>query len=198
MAYSDNNANPIELVLRNLGGMLPFLLLFVGWLVATWKKVAKRNAETRAPAPPNDDEAGRTRRVQEDVRRKIAERRGTPPPRMPASRREGPLASPTVAPRPVARRFGNLREELETPDGDFAPALAADDAAEKARQDRLAREIASIDAGLPPPIATHQAYAPPQASPAPSSAWQAILRDPESVRRAIVLREILGSPVGLR
>jgi len=55
-----------------------------------------------------------------------------------------------------------------------------------------------IDAGLPPPIAAHEAYAPPVPSSAPAESWLSALRDPGGIRRAVVLREILGAPVGLR
>jgi hypothetical protein len=43
------------------------------------------------------------------------------------------------------------------------------------------------------PLAGSEAAAVPAAR-----AWMADLREPQSARRAIVLREILGTPVGLR
>jgi hypothetical protein len=199
MAFSDRDSNPLDVVFRNLGALLPVLLLFLGWVAATWKRIAKQNASPRAPARAADDEAERTRKVQEEVRRKIAERRGErAPPAPPAAPAERPLASPWVAPRPVAQRgLGRAPETFAPPRGE-AQAPAPDYSAEQERQVRLAREIAAMDSGLPPPIATHQAYAPPSAAPAPATGWLAdALRDPANARRAMVLREVLGPPGGL-
>jgi|SRR5665213_3087893 len=165
MAYSPHDSNPIEVVLKNLGTLLPVAVVFLGWLAATWKKLAKQSAPPRAPVRPAGDEEERTRRIKEEVRRKIVERRGAP--------------APTSAPAPL-------------------PAPAGDYLAEQARQERLAKEMAAIEAGLPPPIAAHQPYAPSSSSPAPALGWLEALRDPLNVRRAIVLREVLGPPMGLR
>jgi hypothetical protein len=188
MAYSANDPNPVEVVLKQLGSLMPILLLFLGWVVATWRKMAKKNAAAPPPARAALDEDERTRRVKEEVRRKIAERQATRAPAPPAARQETP---------PETRRLpGGVTEIFAPVDADAPPAV--DYAAERMRQERLGKEIAAIEAGLPPPIASHQAYAPPSAVPPPPLGWLAALRDPLDVRRAIILREILGPPVGLR
>jgi hypothetical protein len=188
MAYSANDPSPVEVALKQLGSLMPIFLLFIGWLVATWRKIAKRNAAAPPPARAAIDEDERTRRVKEEVRRKIAERQAERTPAAAAARQEIP---------PETRRLAGGATEVFVP-ADVSAPPPVDYQAEQARQERLGKEIAAIEAGLPPPIATHQAYAPPPASPPPVLGWLAGLRDPLEVRRAIVLREILGPPVGLR
>jgi hypothetical protein len=201
MAYSADD-NPGGLVLKNLGALLPIALLFVGWLASTWKKIGQQKTANRPPTRAAADEAERTRRVQAEVRRRIAERQGAPPPAASASRQAPapPMASaPRPAPSPpVSRRLGGSVTEVFEPAPPEAMPPAADYSAEQARQERLTQELAAIEAGLPPPIASHQAYAPPPASPPPVQGWLVALRDPVNVRRAIVLREVLGPPVALR
>jgi hypothetical protein len=188
MAYSSDD-NPGGLVLKNLGALLPLALLFVGWLASTWKKIGQQKTARRPPTRAAADEAERTRRVQAEVRRRIAERQGAPPPVASAPR-------PEPAP-PVTRRLdGGVTEVFEPAPAAMPPAV--DYSAEQARQERLTKELAAIEAGLPPPIASHQAYAPAPASPPPVQGWLVALRDPVNVRRAIILREVLGPPVGLR
>jgi hypothetical protein len=171
---ADNH--PAEWLARNLGSLLPLLLLFLGWVASSWRKMSKQAPAARPSSRAAEEEAERTRQVREQVRRRIAERQPAAP-------------APAAAP-PVERRLaGGVTEVFAPPDGE---------AAERARQERLAREIAALGAGLPPPIATHQAYAPPPASPPPAAGWLETLRDPLSARRAIVVREILGRPVALR
>jgi hypothetical protein len=186
MAYSANDPNPVEVVLKQLGSLMPILLLFLGWVVATWKKMKKKDAAAPPPARAALGEDERTRRVKEEVRRKIAERQ--------AAREPAPAAARQDIPPETRRLAGGVTETFVPAD---APP-AVDYRAEQARQERLAKEMAAIEAGLPPPIATHQAYAPPPAAPPPVLGWLAGLRDPLEVRRAIVLRAILGPPVGLR
>jgi hypothetical protein len=188
MAFSASDPSPVEVVLRHLGSLMPIFLLFLGWVVATWRKMAKKNAAAPPPARVALDEDERTRRVKEEVRRKIAERQ--------AARAPAPAAARQEIPPETRRPAGGVTETFIPPEADAPPAV--DYRAEQARQERLAKEMAAIEAGLPPPIATHQAYAPPPASPPPVLGWLAGLRDPLEVRRAIVLREILGPPVGLR
>jgi hypothetical protein len=188
MAYSADT-NPLEVVLKNVGALTPIVLLFLGWLGATRKKMAQKNAPAPPSASPARDEDERTRRVKEEVRRKIAERQAA---KAAPARRE----IPPEAARPPTRRLAGGVTEVFVPANGEAPAV--DYSAEQARQERLSKEMAVIDAGLPPPIASHQAYAPPPASPPPALGWLAALRDPLNVRRAIILREVLGPPVGLR
>jgi hypothetical protein len=174
MAYSSDNFDPFELIFRNLHSLLPLLAVLAAWVVATWKKLSKPGGGKAAPAAAAADETERTRRVQEEVRRKIAERRaGFPPPS---------AAPPRVAPRVV-------------PPMEDVP---ADELAEgRERQRKLLEQIRALDAGrTAAPVAPVSGPSATAASPA--SDWLAELREPANARRAIVWREILGPPVGLR
>lgn len=98
-----------------------------------------------------------------------------------------PLPRPVraaAAPSPSPRESDRLRSELER---------------QQALQERLndlraAKRKATPD--FPPGRRTAKTAAVP--SPAPGSGLRATLRDRQAVRRAFVLREILGPPVGLR
>jgi len=128
-------------------------------LAAIWSN--RRRAAGRAAVPPPvhaaDDamEAERTRRVQEDIRRKIAQR---------AAR----AAAPAPAPPPVVAR------------GAPEPAARPQPAA------------------APSPIEATSLCRDPAPAAAPKRDWLSDLRDRPGARRAILLREILGPPVGLR
>lgn len=197
------------------------IFIAVAGAVAYFLKQQK-DATTREPEEESDASKGsmtedteRTRRIQEEIRRKIAERRGgAQPPLVATATSARPLASPVLAPRPVANSGGGvLREKLETK-------LAQAQAREQARvaaQDRkeqlegqlrenetvrLAeqRRFAEISiANRAENKATAVAQTTADALAARGSrAWLDDLRNPDSARRAMVLREVLGAPVGLR
>jgi hypothetical protein len=195
---------------------LQFVLVFAG-AFAYWLKQRSAAAKDSSPSTRESQEGEaeeRTRKIQEEIRRKIAERRGTAPgPVVRSPPTERPLAPPLLAPRPVAESRGGLgrglRERLEEK---LAEARAraqavADAAAERQRQEQ-ARALAAARAATEERTAEiakareAAAVAARQSENAPrSSAARTIvadLRDPPSVRRAIILREILGPPVGLQ
>lgn len=167
------------------------------------------------PARADADDLERTRRIQDEIRRKIAERRGVaaPPPPAPAQAAERSLAPPIVAPRPVAGQEGGLRERLETK---LAQMQAREQARVAARDRRrqLEAQMRSIEADklvaqrraaeitLAARVETRAAATTQTAADTlaarHSRAWLDDLRDPQSARRAMVLREVLGPPVGLR
>jgi hypothetical protein len=164
--------------------------------------------ETRELAPASrdgsDPEADeRVRRIQEEIRRKIAERRGQAvPPPMPAPEREQPrrMDPPPLAfpePEPVRER------ELVT---------AYDDSAALERQRRLAEQLEELEtrrrearvaaqaAAMGAGARTENAFAPSR-EPSQAAGFRSLnaeLRDPRALRRAVVLREVLGAPVALR
>jgi hypothetical protein len=161
--------------------LLPLLFLLVSGLAAMKGKGAGAKKSEEAEDPE------RTRRVKEEIRRKIAERRDNLPP-VSAEPAGKPVASPIAAPRPVAgpptlgdflsRGYRALLEEKTPAPAPQRPAPASE-----------------------PPHASpiYSAASPASPSSAPTSHnWLAELRDPATVRRAILLREILGTPVGLR
>jgi hypothetical protein len=195
------------------------LCIAIAGAIAYWitqqKASAAREAQKDAAPPvrPGTEDTERTRRIQEEIRRKIAERRGgSQPPVVTPAATGRPLASPVLAPRPVMGS-GGLREKLETK-------LAQAQAREKARvaaQDRRQQleaqlrenetvrlaaqqrsaEISLVNRAENKATAVAQTTADALAARG-SRAWLDDLRDPHSARRAMVLREVLGAPVGLR
>ncbi len=166
---------------------------------------------SRDGSDPEQDE--RVRRIQEEIRRKIAERQGR---------------APAPAPSAEPAEFDPLRELLrpvlvETPpepppaSPPFAPApatstLEADQAAIE-RQRRLAEQMEELKARraesrrAAEAMRRTSAYELPDASTANSSQRTAptstgtikdALRSPRALRHAYVLREVLDRPVALR
>jgi hypothetical protein len=172
------------------------------------KDDAPRAGSPGAPfQEPEDDE--RTRRIQEEIRRKIAERRGggQPPPNRPAPA-EPPMAPPVIAPRPTAQEMPRgLRERLEAK---LAEARARAEAAAQERQrqlqdqemalkaERLAAERRAAEIAAQALAATKPAPSTEEGVSGGSARWSDDMRIPRNLRRAIVLREVLGPPVGLR
>lgn len=157
--------------------------------------------ENRPPAPvaeAHHEDAERTRRIQEEIRRKIMERRGAPS-----------LPPPEVAPRPVAMpTMPDLLEVLRPrrePEAhpvsqealERQRALAAQMEDLEARREATLRQAAQTAAAAQVQTARVAAAA-ASAKRHEERDWLATLRNPQSARRAIVLREVLGPPVGLR
>jgi hypothetical protein len=187
------------------------IIIAVAAAIAYWlnqRRQAKAEDQPASPRQASDAEehAERTRRVQEEIRRKIAERRGEilpPSTSVPAAPRERrpkllpPLNVPPLEP------FGGPRHRRPEP-----PTPPVDDAAERAaleRQARLAEQLRALEAARQAEqrraaeIAVRRAQPVAAAGPRDARAdWRDKLRDPGELRRAIVLREILGQPVGLR
>ena len=164
----------------HLGSFLPLIIIAVTWLLGAR---ATRGLKKPGPtaAPPSLDETERTRRVREEVQRKIAERR----------REAAPSRAPSPAPAPAAA----MRP---------APPADEEDEAEASlqRQQSLATQVRVLEeARMAAEVRTRAlaSFAAPNAPAVRSpSDWLQELRDPRSVRRAIVLREILSPPVALR
>jgi hypothetical protein len=206
--------NPVNWLLGNRE-ILALLFVAFAWLAQRLgmakSKTAATGGESKGAAAA-DDEAERTRRVQEEVRRRISERRAGAAP-VPAPSRFGrEPAPPIVAPRPVASGPGDpwgeiFRREPEEPAG--LPTRAAKLEAVLARQSELEKKMirlesassaASAEAGgssgdRPAALSSQTGAAMPLN---PSYAWLSQLRERQGARRAIVLREVLGPPVGMR
>lgn len=180
---------------------------------------ARKVAEKRDRSGGDVDAERRVREVQEQIRRQIAARRGqlmpdAPPVLSPESPARAPVprAETTQMPEPFGGPLGRMLEELQRraqPPPQPPPPVVAHrgHAAELERQERMAAELKAIqDAeALARRRAAHVAAekeAEAQAEPALRSAAHdrllGDLRDPQSLRRAIVIREVLGTPVGLR
>lgn len=147
---------------------------------------------SRDGTDPEQDE--RTRRIQEEIRRKIAERRGqTAPPPVPTEYEPEPVFRESVAPPPLRR--------VEAP--------AYDDSAALERQRKLAEQMERLETQrrearrqAERTLAHSRASANAAVAPARSRdafpSLAAELRDPRALRRAVVLREVLDAPVALR
>ena len=191
------------------------LVIAIAAAIAYWLNSQRKNAASDA-TPEDDEEAERTRRIQEEIRRKIAGRRSgqaptesvapprpAPPPLLRPRPSELPMPpfgappQPVFSPRTVRDEAGNVED-----DG----AERARTAAILERQEKLAEEMRALEAAR---VEARRRAAQVAAAEAETLAQQARdgrggralaeeLRDAKSVRRAVVLREVLGMPVGLR
>lgn len=156
------------------------------------------------PAQMDMEEADRTRRIQEEIRRKIAERRGEVVPPLVAPR---PIAQPI--PEVIQRRFETA--EVPPPLPRKQPSAAAQAARDEEileRQRALEEQMRLLEA--------RKAEARRQATEAAASTSAAVayrtaavtkasgpelladLRSPGGARRAWILREVLSTPLGLK
>lgn len=195
-----------------------FVVVFLAQLVRGF--VRMRGARTEPP--PRHDELEQDRRnreIQEEIRRKIAERRAgrSPAPEVrEAEPQEGP-APPVLPPRdptalpvpePLRRMLEQLEKKAQPAPPVPPPAMAMQRrGAELERQERLAEEIRSLEETRVLTQRRAKAVAAAKADHLRSETGLRTaargkllddLRDPESLRRAFVLREVLGPPVGLR
>lgn len=163
------------------------------------------------------EEERRTREIQENIRRKIAERRGgRPAPAADETFHRGEESSREIRPSPQASPLppgplgdlGRVFEQLgrRIPQAE-PPRLQQVNRAEVERQAQLAEQLrlaeeAKVIAARRAAHQTQERMAALQSEAALRSAARARLlgdlRDPQSVQRAFVLREVLGPPVGLR
>jgi hypothetical protein len=181
-----------------MGGLLQFLpfLVFAFVVISIIRnavKVARKMAEptatSRSPANFDPTEAERTRRIQEEIRRKIAERRGTVAPAEPVRRIE-----------PVAERTAEPENSPAEP-----PPISSTEAVLE-RQQQLADQMRALEAArlmeqrkaAAVAVTARNETERAAAVVAMRGALRADLRNPPTARRAMLLREILGRPVALR
>ena len=211
----------LDWILRHLWVLLVIGGLVVRALQALGAKGRGGVKPTEAPPRRREfveaEERDRQRRVREEIQRRIAERRGgakaapaASPPPLPAGDRSpeattpppAVLELPPVIRRALGDRMAELFQPVAAPEPPPVPAAAVD--AEAARQAALAEELRAAVArkqardqrmggGLGPE--NDPAYAMTAASEA---AVVDDLRNPATLRRAILAREILGPPVALR
>jgi len=216
---------------------LQFIIAFAG-VVAYWLNQRRRekageeadydgdgipeNRPVRKKLDPNEldpEEAERARRIQDEIRRKILERRSgnapieEPPPLMsPARPATRPVwAEPTEAPRPaaggpMAETLRRMIEQVSDPEAE-ARAAAAEQAA-RDRQRLLQEQLAAVEeqgrVEMERAAAARRAHVvlieerAATISRRGSSVLLEALRDSKGLRQAVVVREILGTPAGLR
>lgn len=191
---------------------LQLVIVIAGAVAAMINKRKKGALEDEDPSSTVTGADDQTRRIQEEVRRKIAERRGQTVPEPvapPPLRQDQEFVPPVIAPRPVAREISpSLRDRLEAK---LAQARAREEAAARTRSLALqeqTRRLESDEAAamqMENEARRREVLAGRTAESAAvttaanvRAVWLNQLRQPQQVRQAIVLREILGPPVGLQ
>ena len=171
--------------LPHINGQAITLIVMVGWALIAKLVGARKSAE--APPAPTDEQ---TRRVQEEIRRKILLRRAE------AQAPARPLPPPLAAPRPIATPIPEtLRQILD------ARIRAREQADKKTWQVADATPAPpSIQDAAPVVIPAGMGSRLPEPRPGdqPAATLRGDLRDPEALRRAFILREVLSPPLALR
>ena len=179
------------------------LIFIAAGAIAWWLNQRKqmRAAEQAKPAKEagfeDPDLAERTRRIREEIQRKIEQRtkayRESVPPALP-----GELTRPV--PREVAKRQSAEPPVIAMPRTNRAEAqrnaeILEEQAAlaEKLRQATELKAAAARRVQFENQISNEE-----EAKPVAAAALTADLRNPTALRRAFVLREIIGPPVALR
>lgn len=207
----------IEWIFKHLGVVIAVLVI----VVQIVRGIAAQRGEQPPPqAKPDELEAERrTREIQEQIRRRRAERgdatartESAAPPVM----RPEPSPQTTQMPEPFGGPLRRVLEELERqanprPEPVAPPPVQEDRRqAELERQRKLAEEMEALAAAR---IAAERraadlakaaagdavrASAAAAAATAARESLREDLRDPKALRRAMVLREVLGPPLALR
>jgi hypothetical protein len=177
--------------------------------VAYWlnqrRTAAKEEAETdkrkaaRFPRANVDEsqDADRARQVRDEIRRKIAERAG-------GRTKEAPANPPPPLVRREADEWRRIFRPEPTPPAREPVLVPADDemAAVLERQRKLNEQMAALERAQQ--AEKHAAWAAaagvaaPVNAPRQAGGWRGELKNGDGLRRAVILREILGPPVGLR
>lgn len=171
----------MEWILKNLE-----LILWIAGPIAIWINQRARQKRGQAAdydedgipeitpslAPPADDVAreARARRIQRELMRQLQQNQSQPP-------------SPPPPPTPAGYRLASPAARSENPT-----------ARQKIRSGSRPKPAASTQLTSPPPLPSQSRRT---ASRKPINLLPE-LRNPEAIRKAIVLREILGPPVALR
>jgi hypothetical protein len=192
-----------------------FIVLIVASVLGQLLKAIKgRRGDDEAPAePPKEYEfedpelAERTRKIREDIRRRIAERQrggqtaAEPPPLV---RDEPEVEAPVFeeTPPPLVREVypESAPEPRAAPSSRLEAQRAAEILEEQATMAERLREIEAMKAAAQR-RAAFEALSVSAATVAREKTRGALLddlRSPEALRRAFILREVLGPPVALR
>jgi hypothetical protein len=167
-----------------------FMLVMAAVIFFTNRRQAAAAAQKRPGGGASGDEDENARRAREEVRRRIAARRAEAGPRPviapdPAYRPKGPppvFASPLADPEPSAfeteeeRKVLAAQQRLE----DQIQSLEKESAAVNQTARSLPISVLSLEPAAPPVVQLSE------------------LRDARDLSRAVIRREILDKPVGLR
>ena len=179
--------------LENLQILFLVAIAVVG--ILQWIKRTSEGTGSPPPIPVDLEEEARTRRIQEEIRRRIMERRGLAPAAPPAPETT-PQPTPFPAAPPMIEEVRPLRVEPPPVIAAEAPAVQSL-AAELKRQQELSERVRELETARRA-RATVAAESAQAALNAPANRSLRDLRSHSGLRRAILLREILGPPVGLR
>ncbi len=180
----------------------PILIFLIIAGVSSLFKKLKPDLGEEKPAPPADartlksdfDEIERTRRIQEEIRRKIAERRGQLAPQPVPQQEPEPHWLETVEER--------LPYKIEPPP--LVETVTVDPVLERQRE--LAEQLAALKTARHVEVnrASWAVSRPPEteaeavAARADDVHGLRELRNARSLRKAMILREVLGPPAALR
>lgn len=182
------------------------------------RKAMQMTREHEATTSESEEQKN-LRRIRDEIRRKIAERRGgvapaEPPPMVPVSpapvaRSLGPSPLPPLDPfgGPAKRMFAEVERRMQPRAPVAAPSPEPDHGAILARQEQLAEELRVLEEAqaraqrrAAEVVATRKAGRESETGRLVTARGTLLadLSEPQSLRRAFVLREVLGTPVGLR
>ena len=207
----------MDWLLKNTGLVLMLVFVVIS-IVRSIAQARKTGAEHEAGHDETEEER-RVREIQERIRRKIAERRGefapdssAPPLLAPEPQESRPVFRPAPAiPElepfggPLKRAFVGLERRVQP--ATAAPMVLESQGAEIERQTRLAGEMKALEEARPvvqrrpahaAEIREDVAHSEPAMRTVARARLLEDLSDPQSLRRAFLLREVLGTPVGLR
>lgn len=207
----------MEWILERIGVVI-FVVIFLSQVVRGVLR-ARKAKEAHEQGYDETSEGRRVREIQERIRRQVAERRGQTmdaPPPLARETSEPPVARPqtTQLPEVFGGPLGRMLEEMQKraqPQAERVPPPVLDtevrNTAEMERQERFAEELRVLEeqrmlvqrrAAYVAAEKTAETNSSSGVQTAARNRTLVDLRDPQALRRAFVLREVLGPPVGLR
>ena len=220
-------ANLLDWLLERIG-LVIFVVIFLVQIVRGLLQARRAAPPPASSKPDALEEERRVQDIQAEIRRRIAERRGgaapAAAPEAPVAREAAPAAPPPAPEAPPADAFEPLRRMMRDLEDQareverkiageepapaaapppLAPLAASVRSEELERQRVLAEQLAALEAERAAARRRAEEAAASVAVRAAGVARASIrlgddLRDPGALRRAVLLREVLGTPVGLR
>lgn len=229
------NPRLLDWIFENLGLVIVLTITALSFLRGMFRagktdEPQQRQPRSRMTGEQDPEAAERTRKIQEEIRRKIAERQGDRAARMEEAREAAqaraetaraeppPLLPPSRVP-PVDPFGGSMRkilrkieEAAEQRRESVEEALEPMESAALRRQRELEEQLRAVEAQRAEARRRAQEVSAREigAGEAMKNVWARAgvsvagvsvrdeLRDPRALRRAFVLREVLGPPVGLK
>lgn len=187
----------MDWVLNNLENVIiPIIIMVLYGLGSAKQKKDGKNAPVEQPSEADPDEARRVREIQEEIRRKIAERTGRVPPPVPAPAR----VPQTSKPAPQTQKFPT---PSRTPTPPPAPVPVQPTRSYQDELQAKLRQIKELEEQTVTKVETLSAYS--QVKPSLKvargelrSQLYADLAHPVGQKKAILVGEILGPPIGIK